>query len=371
MKGHCSINAQDAGLNLMNDYKIPSVEEIKLQNNGNTKFEVISLFAGGGGSSTGYRMAGGRVLAINEFIPEAINTYKANWQDTIIIDKDIRLITAEQILNEVGKKEGELDILDGSPPCSAFSTAGKISKNWGKEKKYSDTNQKNVEDLFYEYMRILRGIRPKIFIAENVRGLAIGKSKGYLNEIIRGLRDSGYNVECKLLDAKWLGIPQQRARIIFIGVRSDLWKENYNGKLHPKPYPYTITAKQAFHGLEMTIQDKIDTDCTKYATNKLLKTLLIGQQHKIRFSLFKLHPEKPSPCIMATAAKGSASVMHWENRGLTISEVKRLMSVPDDYVITGTYKQKRERLGRMVAPFMMKAIAENICNLGLFNENTA
>ena len=118
-------------------YAIPTVAELKEQTeNNNHKFEVVSTFAGGGGSSLGYRMAGGKVLAIVEFIDEACKTYKANWPSTKIIQKDIRQVTGQEILDIIGKKKGELDILDGSPPCSAFSTAGSREKGWGKTKKY-------------------------------------------------------------------------------------------------------------------------------------------------------------------------------------------------------------------------------------------
>lgn len=151
----------------MSDYIVPSVAEIKTAAACNKpKFEAVSLFAGGGGSSTGYRMAGGKILAINEFIPEAINTYQANWPDTIILPGDVRKLTPEHILAQIGKDKGQLDLLDGSPPCSAFSTAGAREKGWGKTKKYSDSEQKNVEDLFlniYEFYagQCQRSLLPK------------------------------------------------------------------------------------------------------------------------------------------------------------------------------------------------------------------
>lgn len=356
----------------MSEYVIPSMADMKLSASKNPpKFEVVSLFAGGGGSSTGYRMAGAKVLAINEFIPEAIATYRANWPDTTILPGDVRKLTPQQILAEIGKQKNELDLLDGSPPCSAFSTFGAREKNWGKTKKYSDAKQSNVEDLFFEYIRILRGLMPKAFIAENVAGLTKGIAKGYLNEILRELRSCNYNVECKILDAKWLGIPQSRQRTIFVGVRNDLWKVDYKDKLHPIPNNKLITLKSAFANLKITSQDKLDTDITKYAIYKLLKNMAMGEQHAKRFSLYKSHPLKPSYCITATNGNiGAANAVHWDNRAFTVAEIKRIMSVPDDYILTGTYQQKVERLGRMVAPLMMKAVAENLYNLGVFNADT-
>lgn len=353
-------------------YKIPTVAELKkLTESGNHKFEVVSLFAGGGGSSTGYRMAGGKVLAVNEFIPEAIKTYQVNWPTTTILPGDVRQLTGEAILKAINKKSGELDILDGSPPCSAFSTAGSREKGWGKDKKYSDATQSNVEDLFFEYIRILRDVRPKVFVAENVSGLAKGTAKGYLNQIMRELRASGYEVTCKILDAKWLGVPQSRTRTIFVGIRSDLWRDSMKGKTHPSPFKQMVTLEEAFEGLAFTEQDRAETNIEKYANFRLLKDLPMGRSHEKRFNLCKSHPLKPSWCITATTGSlGAANPYHWDNRAFTVAEVKRIMSVPDDYILTGTYQKKVERLGRMVAPFMMKAVAEQILTLGVLHENT-
>jgi DNA (cytosine-5)-methyltransferase 1 len=129
-------------------------------------FNCVSLFAGAGGSSTGYRLAGGKILAINEFVPAAQDTYHTNYIDTYIFPEDIRVLQGSTILNKINKKVGELDILDGSPPCSSFSIAGKKEEMWGQIKKYSDTEQR-TDDLFFEFARILNDIQPKVFIYEN------------------------------------------------------------------------------------------------------------------------------------------------------------------------------------------------------------
>tara|TARA_R110000803_G_scaffold60588_2_gene119931 strand:- start:135 stop:1193 length:1059 start_codon:yes stop_codon:yes gene_type:complete len=351
----------------MNEYILPTVKELKDKTeNGNHKFELVSLFAGGGGSSTGYRMAGGKPLAINEFIPEALKTYKANWPNTKLIAGDIRELTPEDILEVIGKEKGELDLLDGSPPCSAFSTAGSREKGWGKTKQYSDTTQKNVEDLFFDYIRMVRGIMPKVFIAENVSGLAKGKAKGYLNEIMRGLKGSGYQVSCKILNAKWLGVPQGRQRTIFVGVRNDIWNPKWDGNLHPKPLSEIITLDQAFQGLNFTDSDAEETNIEKYAIYKEAIKLRKGEQSQKYFSLVKTNPKSYSPTITATTGtKGAAKPIHWDNRSFTVAEVKRIMSIPDDYILTGNYSQKVERLGRMVAPIMYKHLCENLIKIGV------
>lgn len=372
MRPICRTSAQSAGLSLMAEYKIPTVKELRsATESGNHKFEVVSLFAGGGGSSTGYRMAGGKVLAVNEFMPEAVKTYTANWPTTQVLPNDVRKLSGQDILKAIGKNQGDLDILDGSPPCSAFSTAGIRDKGWGKKKKYSDAEQENVEDLFFEYIRVLRDIRPKVFVAENVSGLAKGVAKGYLNEILRELRQSGYEVSCKILDAQWLGVPQKRARTIFVGVRNDLWRPEFKGKLHPKPYGERPTLRQAFEGLAFTDKDREQTEMSKYATFRELIKLPRGGQSKKYFQLVKANPTSVSGCVTASSgALSIACVRHWDNRAFSVSEVKRIMSIPDDYILTGTYQQQVERLGRMVAPFMMKAVAENILELGVLNADT-
>jgi DNA (cytosine-5)-methyltransferase 1 len=206
-------------------------------------FKVVSLFAGGGGSSTGYRLAGGEILAINEFIEAAQDAYERNYPTTHIFREDVRKLTGEMILNQVGLKVGELDILDGSPPCASFSMAGKREKGWGIEKKYSDKKQR-VDDLFFEFARILKEVQPKVFIAENVKGITMGVASNLLGSsqfdlfgddedtIYHTLANCGYNVRYKVLNAKNFGVPQSRERTIFIGVRKDIKKEI----TYPKPF---------------------------------------------------------------------------------------------------------------------------------------
>ena len=132
------------------------------------KFRVISTFAGGGGSSTGYRLAGGKILAINEFVEEARNTYRDNYPTTPIMDGDIKELTGKDFLDLTKLKEGELDLLDGSPPCSAFSMCGTLAREgtvhsdgFNKTKSYSDGKiVTNIEDLFFEFLRVAEVIRP-------------------------------------------------------------------------------------------------------------------------------------------------------------------------------------------------------------------
>ena len=348
-------------------YKVPSMKEIEeIPWNG---YNVVSTFSGGGGSCLGYRMAGYHVLWANEFVEEAQKTYRANHPHTILDCNDIRTITAGDILNAIHKKPGEIDLFDGSPPCCAFSTAGKREKGWGQARSYSDGKKQQIENLFFEYIRILDGLKPKTFIAENVSGLVKGTGLGYFKEFLREMKKCGYRVKAQLLNSKWLGVPQSRERIIFMGVREDLGLE----PVYPKPEPYFYTIRDAIDDIQN------DPEEIKYLFESM-------QRHKIAkivaqmpknpyktvsgqditghgyFSLVRNPYDSPVSTIQqAQGASGTAGTIHpFEDRKFSIPELKRLMSVPDDFILTGEFPKQWERLGRMVPPVMMKHIAETI-----------
>lgn len=220
-------------------YSVPSMEDIRaLPWNG---FTAASSFSGCGGSSLGYRMAGFRMGWASEFIPAAQDTYRANASPHTHLDtRDIRDVTGKDVLNAIGLNVGELDLWDGSPPCSPFSTAGKREAGWDVIKQYSDTKQR-VDDLFFEYARLVQEIQPRTFVAENVSGLVKGTAKGYFKLVLRALKEAGYRVEARLLNASWLGVPQSRQRLIFIGVREDLDMV----PAFPSPLPYQYTVRDA------------------------------------------------------------------------------------------------------------------------------
>ena len=142
---------------------------------------VISTFAGCGGSSLGYSMAGFRELLANEWDDNAVATFKLNFPDVPVIQGDIAKLTVEQVLELTGLQPGELDVFDGSPPCQGFSTAGKRIID-------DPRNQ-----LFREYVRLLRGLQPKVFVMENVSGMVKGKMKLIFADILRDRKSTRLN----------------------------------------------------------------------------------------------------------------------------------------------------------------------------------
>lgn len=365
-------------------YRIPGMGEIAATPwNG---YNVVSLFSGCGGSCLGFEMAGFKILWANEFVPAAQEVYRLNHPGVHLNTQDIRNITPESILTTLGLKAGDLDVLEGSPPCASFSTAGKREKLWGEIKSYSDKKQR-TDDLFWEYSRILKGVQPKVFVAENVAGLVRGVAKGYFKRILADLKNCGYNVKCKVLDAQWLGVPQSRKRVIFIGVREDIDIT----PVFPKPLPYYYSVHDAIPwmgslravydtGGQWSNGDITNKPCSTilteshhftiepeasivgYGLSKYWEKLRPGESSKERFNLIKPLANKPSPIILACGGNGgTASVTHpTEPRKFSIAELKRICSFPDDFQLTGAYKKQWERLGRAVPPVMMRTIAESI-----------
>ena len=335
-------------------YRVPTMEEIRsLPWNG---FNAVSTFSGCGGSSLGYKMAGFRMLWASEFIPAAQETYRANHGGTILDCRDIREVQPQDILSATGLGVGEIDLFDGSPPCASFSTAGKREKGWGEVKKYSDTKQR-TDDLFYEYIRLIRGTRPKTFVAENVSGLVKGTAKGYFLRILAALKESGYRVSCRVLDAQWLGVPQTRQRTIFVGVREDIGKD----PAHPAPLPYRYSVRDALPWIKEVRQIEVYNEPDRVACDEPCPTVTNSGIGAKRIEKVVVESETDISRYASGGNTSTASVCHpTEKRKFTIAELRRICGFPDDFILTGTYAQQWERLGRAVPPVMMSHIAATV-----------
>jgi DNA (cytosine-5)-methyltransferase 1 len=423
-------------------YKIPAMRNIRRRKkNGLT---AISTFTGAGGSCLGLTWAGWTIGCASEFVEAARDVYRFNFPKTPIDPSDIREISGRDLLKLAGLKKGKVDLLEGSPPCSDFSMAGTRSKGWGKHKKYSDTDQR-VDDLFFEFARILDDIQPRTFVAENVPGLVRGVAKGYFKEIHAALTATGYHVKAALLDSQWLGVPQARKRLFFIGTRSDL--ELTPPIPAPLPYRYsvrdvlpwidesplvggtgakfeqktavfdtadpsvtilaqapnqmyvltpTITGRTGpqFSRVESELDDPMNTiiqsdpertryevadgglppgwldmvdeergvSIEGYAIEREWETMTPGSFSDKYLNLARPHADEPLPTVTAIGGGAStASVTHpYERRKFSIPELRRLCGFPDDFILTGSYGQRWERLGRAVPPPVSRAIGAAI-----------
>lgn len=405
-------------------YEPYTVEDVK-KASAQKKFTVVSCFAGGGGSSTGYRLAGGDILLINEFVEEAISSYKQNYPDTPVLVDDIKKYSGQDFLDMAKIKAGELDILDGSPPCSAFSVSGKREKGWAGYvedtrntyfddngdivsegelktkagiKTYSDGKTvEGIEDLFLEFIRVAKDIQPKVIVAENVKGITFGEAREKLYEFINSFEAIGYQVTYKVLSAADYGTPQSRERTIFICIRDDVCDTiglnflNLQSIFPDSTHHEYVSLAEGIDGIvndpeqEKELFDYVQNGFQKKWIEMLPfnphrhmkpsdKEFIDVNPKRSLFNMIRPAPHLPCPTITQRGNQKSVSgVFHPAlNRKFTIPELRRIMSLPEDYQLTGNFDKQAERIGRMVAPKMMAAVADSIYEKVLkpYNEAT-
>jgi len=367
------------------------------------RFTYISFFAGGGGSSCGYKLAGGDCKFVNEFQQVAVDTYLANWPGTPHICGDIKNVTGKQIMEMTGLKVGELDILDGSPPCPPFSMSGTKKKGWNKEKTAYGMKQQNIEDLTWEMIRIAGEMKPKVIICENVKGLTMDYAIDHLNRMVADFEALGYSTTYKVLNGIHFGVPQKRQRVFIVSVRDDVLDDigmNWMllSSLYPEPADEEPTLEQAIGDLRFDNENSVEAHelretMKKSAKYKWLKRLpknpdkvvsvgddvvgpwyekVIAHRKKWGKSIpeakHSFYQSRRVPWHQASHTLSEQGLMtslavHLhaeEDRVYTTKEAKRIMTLPEDYVLTGTLNEKLARIGLMVAPFMMKYLAESI-----------
>jgi DNA (cytosine-5)-methyltransferase 1 len=184
------------------------------------KYKVFSCFACGGGSTMGYKLAGFDVVGMNEIDPRMAKAYIQNHNPKYSFIEPIQNFkNREDIPDELY----DLDILDGSPPCSSFSMAGVRDRDWGKEKKFKEGQAEQVLDtLFFDFIDLAKKLQPKVVVSENVKGMLLGEAKQYVQKVYSEFDDAGYYTQHWLLNGADMGVPQRRERVFFISFRKDL-----------------------------------------------------------------------------------------------------------------------------------------------------
>ena len=379
-----------------------TLDELK-QSSDRKLFNYISFFSGGGGSSAGYKLAGGDCLFVNEFQRVAMDTYLANWPGTPNICDDIKNVTGQQIMEMTGLQVGELDILDGSPPCPPFSMSGTKRKGWNKEKVAYGMKQKNIEDLTWEQIRIAGEMKPKVIVCENVKGLTMDYAQDHLNLMVRDFESLGYSTVYKVLKGHEQGVPQKRERVFIVSVRNDVLDAigmpfMCLSGLYPDPEKVSATIRDAIEDIQndpdnIKESKELCEAMTKSAKYKLMKRLpknpktyvsvgddVVGPwydkviAHRKKWG--KSIPDKKtsfyqsrrvgwdnaSHTLSEQGLQTSLSVhLHpYEDRVYTTKEAARIMTLPEDYKLTGTLNEKLARIGLMVAPICMKYLIDEI-----------
>jgi DNA (cytosine-5)-methyltransferase 1 len=295
---------------------------------------VVSLFAGCGGSSLGYSMAGYRELLAVEWDENAAATFRLNFPGVPVYCGDIAKLTVEEAMRLAGIGPGELDVLDGSPPCQGFSMAGR--------RKMSDSRNQ----LFHEFTRLLRDLQPRAFVMENVSGMVKGKMKLIFVEILKELKACGYQVSARLMNAMYFNVPQSRARLIFIGSRE-------GAPSHPAAAARPFGPRIEPGATELFLSPAQDANARKHKARHVAKGQGYGYQ--------LLSESKPAPTWPTTKILHTSPL--WLDAGRLRApsqlELKWIGSYPPEFAFLD-YDSAWERIGNSVPPLFMRAIAEHV-----------
>lgn len=331
-------------------YKWSLKDLAKVKKNG---LKVFSCFACGGGSTMGYKMSGFEVIGCNEIDPEMIEVYRKNHSPKYSYLEGIQDFKKR---NDLPKEFFELDVLDGSPPCSSFSMSGSREKEWGNEKKFREGQSEQVlDDLFFHFIDLAKKLRPKVVVAENVKGMLVGNAKGYVKQVISGFSEIGYDVQLFLLNGASMGLPQSRERVFFICRRRDLKLPALKLEFNERPIP----VKEAIGD----IIDDIGADKSKSTTKKYWDKCVPGKSFASvhpkgsLFNWYKIDPERPFPTI---ASSSIDMFMRWDVMAtFTTPQVLRFGSFPSDYQ-GKSEASLRYQVGMSVPPIMMHKISDQI-----------
>ena len=301
----------------------------------------------------GYKLAGFEHLGGVEIDPQVADVYKTNHDPKYLFVEDIREFANR---TEFSEDLYDLDILDGSPPCSSFSMAGNREKDWGKEKVFREGQAKQrLDDLFFDYIKLAKKLQPKVVIAENVKGMLQGNAKTYVKRVKDEFEKAGYKVQLFLLNAASMGVPQKRERVFFICQRNDLNFPKLELKFNEDAIPFGV--------IDNNIKDKNISDYYFELWNKRIKTDNdygdIKNRIEGKISLFStkfIHNEK----VVNTIVSGSDYILFNEPRKPNTNEFCQIGTFPLDY----NFKKIEPKylIGMSVPPVMTAQIATEINN---------
>lgn len=325
-----------------------------LENVPKNRFKVFSCFHCGGGSTMGYKLAGYDVIGGVEIDPEMMKIYRINHtpkHSYLMGIQDFNKIPRDQLPDELFK----LDILDGSPPCSSFSVAGSREKAWGKKKKFREGQAEQIlDDLFFHFIDTAKKLQPKVVVAENVKGLIIGKARGYVKQIFDLFHVAGYDTQLFLLNAAFMGVPQRRERTFFIARRKDLGLPKIKLEFNETPIPF----REIDDGeIEITKDLALTPTAQKYwAQCAPGKSFSSVHEKGSLFNWVKVDPNVP----LNTLASSNTRYFfhHTQPRRLTNKELILGQTFPDDFNFANVFAGYV--IGMSVPPFMMQRIAHQI-----------
>lgn len=318
--------------------------------------KVFGTFVCGGGSTMGYKLAGFDHLGGVEIDQRMAEIYNKNHAPKYFYLEDIRDFNKREDLPE---ELYNLDVLDGSPPCSSFSMAGNREKDWGKKKAFKEGQKKQtLDDLVFVYCETIAKLRPKVAILENVSGIIAGRAKKYAIEIVEKLNAVGYDVQIFQLNAATMGVPQARERVFFIVRRRDLGFKPLILNFNEKPVLFGVIAdkgstthKPLIKSLEVRLPLVEKGDVNFKFADARYRNL---STYNAFFSSQILYDDR-----VASTLTGSGESVYWEEqRSINDTEYRRMSTFPADFDFCGY--NVRYVCGMSVPPFMIQLIAEEI-----------
>ena len=356
------------------------------------KYKVLDLFCGCGGISEGYALAGFDIAGGIDFNEYATITFQHNFKKAKVHNIDITTFPDSQIEEEYG----DVDVIVGGPPCQGFSSANR----WQKE--MEDPRNK----LFFEYIRFVQKIHPKVIMIENVRGL-LTRDNGYAIERIKEILGAEeYNITYQVLDASEYGVPQNRKRAIIVGVRKDYKDIKFDFSKIEKQEKTTVEDaigelycfEQSPDGVKQ-ISTPADTPLRKFLRtkdNSILDQDIVYPAQKVQdrikhvpqggnwqnvpaelwpnnrqnrhSSAYKRLDPRTQSCTIDTGNAHSNYFHPLFHRIPTSRESARLQSFPDSFEFQGPRGSKYRQVGNAVPPLLAKAIADAIMKI-LRDEN--
>ena len=325
------------------------------------EYTYIDLFSGAGGLSLGFSKRKFRNIFSVDIEPVFCKTYKKNFPNHRLIQQDITTISNQDIISLVGNTK--INVIVGGPPCQGFSMAGNVGR------RFIDDPRNH---LFKEFARFISVIKPDVFLMENVARLYTHNNGKTREEILHTFRALGYNTECRVLNVADYGVPQIRSRIIFIGTSL----KNGNIIFPPKRYnpDEYITIKDAIDDLPILksgessiIPNHVAMKHSAQMLNKMSFVKDGGTKNDIPLDLrplkgdarkyIRYNSSKPSVCVTGDMRK----IFHYsQNRALTVRELARIQTYPDDFIFEGSSIAQQQQVGNSVPPLFAEVLAESI-----------
>lgn len=354
------------------------------------KLNVVDLFCGCGGFSKGFEQAGFDIRFGIDIWDEALVTYKHNFPNAVVLNEDITKVSGRQIVEMVGLKPEEIDVIIGGPPCQGFSVSGKRMID----------DERNI--LYKSFVRLVSELKPKVFVMENVPGL-IRLFNGKIGiQVLEDFTAIGYNVKMKILSADNYGVPQQRKRVFFVGLNEDSFSKSTeyeypNARMGNGTKLPAITCKEAISDLDFVPDDVSLGDDIEYqiepqseyqeimrsGSKRLLNHVITVHKERTK-EIIAMVPDGGNYKDLPEALRGTRKVniawtrmnskkpcftidtghnhhFHYRaNRVPTVRESARIQSFPDNFKFIGKKTSQLKQVGNAVPPLMAEAIADSV-----------